>query len=377
MDTTNLVDVLAKLLEKDAVRTKIVDETREDLQRSEIEVKKYLLKAENLANENEIKDRKIASGLQREGKQLKRNDDLERKLKEKTETARKLTLTLKNTEAKFKIDKRKVEMELAKLKEKLYQINRGASRAKPQKLGGIINSKGKRDIDNSLLDGTRRTGSTEVAASNLEENNRHLIERNSQLKSALINSYSKIIETMKTFPNYQNATEQKIIDMADINPISLVSEIGSTCNQLEDLICELEEYQSKRMTELEADLAARQEKIMVTKVAEIETEVEELKKQKENVSDEVLFQKMNEFIDQNSFSSESTSDEYLKMDAIIAAEKGNRTPEAFKRAFGSNSSTPLHRSLLEQKAFASLASPSVKPTALFEKNSYENDSLND
>ena len=95
------------------------------MQRSEIEVKKYLLKAENLANENEIKDRKIASGLQREGKQLKRNDDLERKLKEKTETARKLTLTLKNTEAKFKIDKRKVEMELAKLKEKLYQINRG------------------------------------------------------------------------------------------------------------------------------------------------------------------------------------------------------------------------------------------------------------
>ena len=56
---------------------------------------------------------------------MKRNDDLERKLKEKTETARKLTLTLKNTEAKFKIDKRKVEMELAKLKEKLYQINRG------------------------------------------------------------------------------------------------------------------------------------------------------------------------------------------------------------------------------------------------------------
>jgi len=102
-----------------------MDETREDLQRSEIEVKKYLQKSEVLENENEMKDRKIGLGLQRESKLMKRCDELEKKLKEKTEVSRQLTLKLKNTEAKFKIDKRKLEMEISKLKEKMNVIQRG------------------------------------------------------------------------------------------------------------------------------------------------------------------------------------------------------------------------------------------------------------
>ena len=47
---------------------KVLDETRGDLQRSEIEVKKYLQKSEMLANENELIERKISNGLQRESK---------------------------------------------------------------------------------------------------------------------------------------------------------------------------------------------------------------------------------------------------------------------------------------------------------------------
>ena len=83
---------------------------------------------------------------------------------------------------------------------------------------------------------------------------------------------------------------------------------------------------------------------------------------------------MNEFIDQNSFSSgnsgflslflnfisESTSEEYMKMDAIISSDKINRTPDAFKRVLGSNSSTPLHRSLLEQKVVYFILCQSVE-----------------
>ena len=45
-------------------------------------------------------------------------------MKEKTELARKLGVGLKNTEAKFKVDKRKLEIEVDKLKEKMNQLSR-------------------------------------------------------------------------------------------------------------------------------------------------------------------------------------------------------------------------------------------------------------
>ena len=102
----------------------MIDDTREDVQRSEIEVKKYLQKSEMLSNENELKDRKIGQALQRESKLTKKNDDSERKLKEKTELARKLGVSLKNTEAKYKVEKRKLELEVDKLKEKMNQHSR-------------------------------------------------------------------------------------------------------------------------------------------------------------------------------------------------------------------------------------------------------------
>jgi len=125
LNQKTLEETLDKLLQRDSQLLKLMDETREDLQRSEIEVKKYLQKSEVLENENEMKDRKIGLGLQRESKLMKRCDELEKKLKEKTEVSRQLTLKLKNTEAKFKIDKRKLEMEISKLKEKMNVIQRG------------------------------------------------------------------------------------------------------------------------------------------------------------------------------------------------------------------------------------------------------------
>ena len=67
LNTNALINVIDRLLERDQSLVKMIDETREDVQRSEIEVKKYLQKSEMLENENELKDRKIGQSLQRDG----------------------------------------------------------------------------------------------------------------------------------------------------------------------------------------------------------------------------------------------------------------------------------------------------------------------
>ena len=59
-----MITVIERLLERDNSLVRMIDETREDVQRSEIEVKKYLQKSEMLQNENELKDRKISQSLQ-------------------------------------------------------------------------------------------------------------------------------------------------------------------------------------------------------------------------------------------------------------------------------------------------------------------------
>ena len=78
LNTNALINVIDRLLERDQSLVKMIDETREDVQRSEIEVKKYLQKSEMLENENELKDRKIGQSLQRNGffKFLKNFKDL-------------------------------------------------------------------------------------------------------------------------------------------------------------------------------------------------------------------------------------------------------------------------------------------------------------
>jgi len=104
----------------------------------------------------------------------------------------------------------------------------------------------------------------------------------------------------RSFPNYEaGEIDQYVIDMAEMNPGKLVSEVARNCNQLEELVNTLEDFQTKRLAELEKDLEARQEKIMVTKVAEIENDLAEVKKNQEEhqtLSSETLFQKMNELI---------------------------------------------------------------------------------
>merc|ERR1712106_793064 len=341
--TPSLIAVIERLLECDASLVQMIDDTREDVQRSEIEVKKYLQKSEMLSNENELKDRKIGQALQRESKLTKKNDDSERKLKEKTELARKLGVSLKNTEAKYKVEKRKLELEVDKLKEKMNQHSRsqmGKSFGK-SRLTGHLNMKGEKEYNVSML--TRDTTTSATVLASLSDNNRTLIEINAQLKEALVGSYTKITQTMGTFPNYDEATEQRIIDLADINPGTLVGEVAKTCNQL------------KQVEELEADLAARQEKITVTQVAKIENEVAELKRVEADMSDEMLFRKMNELINDD--------------DELPA------TPEHIKHQFEHDkrrsSSTPLQRFIVEKNS-----PPLVKPTILFEKNNkFEKDSF--
>ena len=75
-------------------------------------------------------------------------------------------------------------------------------------------------------------------------------------------------------------------------------------------------------------------------MAEIENQVEELKKQKEDLSDEILFKRMNQFIQENDDDQE------------MEAPKTPETPEQFKNAFEDDrrksSSTPLCRLVLER-----------------------------
>ena len=70
---------------------------------------------------------------------------------------------------------------------------------------------------------------------------------------------------IRSFPNYEaGEIDQYVIDMAEMNPGKLVSEVARNCNQLEELVNTLEDFQTKRLAELEKDLEARQEKIMGT-----------------------------------------------------------------------------------------------------------------
>ena len=56
---------------------------------------------------------------------IKRIDELELKLRKKTEESRKLTISSKNAESKFNIDKRKLEMVNAKFKDKISDLTKG------------------------------------------------------------------------------------------------------------------------------------------------------------------------------------------------------------------------------------------------------------
>jgi len=390
LNQKTLEETLDKLLQRDSQLLKLMDETREDLQRSEIEVKKYLQKSEVLENENEMKDRKIGLGLQRESKLMKRCDELEKKLKEKTEVSRQLTLKLKNTEAKFKIDKRKLEMEISKLKEKMNVIQRGAGGSKKsQRLNGVINITGQKEFEVSFMaESTRIMTSASNVASGLENNNRDLIDKNVQLKGALANTYSKVIETLRSFPNYEaGEIDQYVIDMAEMNPGKLVSEVARNCNQLEELVNTLEDFQTKRLAELEKDLEARQEKIMVTKVAEIENDLAEVKKNQEEhqtLSSETLFQKMNELIQDTYSSDEDDNNEIDDPEAMEPTEAKMSTPDAYKRLLSKSDrrssahNTPLQKVLIErmcQSPGPGGDSPLAKPAILFPK--FENDSLMD
>ena len=61
----------------------------------------------------------------RELRKISRIDELELKLRKKTEEARKLTIIAKNTESKFNIDKRKLEMMNSKFKDKVSDLTKG------------------------------------------------------------------------------------------------------------------------------------------------------------------------------------------------------------------------------------------------------------
>lgn len=63
---------------------------------------------------------------------------------------------------------------------------------------------------------------------------------------------------------YQSQCTRLPISELKYDKFSLVDEVARTCNNLDQLVSTLEDHRLKQMAELEADLAARQEKIMGT-----------------------------------------------------------------------------------------------------------------
>merc|ERR1711970_782721 len=142
--------------------------------------------------------------------------------------------------------------------------------------------------------------------------------------------------------------------MAEMNPGKLVLEVAKNCNQLEELVNTLEEFQTKRMTELEKDLEARQEKIMVTKVAEIENDLAEVKKNQEEaeeLSSESFFAKMNQLVQNCSASDDDSAED---QELVEPEPTKMSTPDAYKRLLSksdrrsSANNTPLQKVLIER-----------------------------
>ena len=78
--------------------------------------------------------------------------------------------------------------------------SRAGGSKKSQRLNGVINITGQKEFEVSFMaESTRIMTSASNVASGLENNNRDLIDKNVQLKGALANTYSKVIETLRYF----------------------------------------------------------------------------------------------------------------------------------------------------------------------------------
>ena len=75
---------------------------------------------------------------------------------------------------------------------------RAAGSKKSSRLNGVINITGQKEFEISFMaESTRIMTSASNVATGLENNNRDLIDKNVQLKGALVNTYSKVIDTLR------------------------------------------------------------------------------------------------------------------------------------------------------------------------------------
>ena len=94
--------VIKSLLDRERKITDRVASINEEYRKQQLELKSSNQKVQNLDNEIEKLERMLHDGRARELKQLKRIDAVELKLREKTEQAKKLSISLKNQDSKFK-----------------------------------------------------------------------------------------------------------------------------------------------------------------------------------------------------------------------------------------------------------------------------------
>ena len=100
------------------------------------------------------------------------------------------------------------------------------------------------------------------------------------------------------FPNYTVDTNTHDFEL-QINPQKIEIEIAVHCQSVIEMIKDLDGHNLRQITEMEKDLEARQEKQLVTKVAEFENKLDVVKAQaaeQKPTSEEDIFQQMAQIV---------------------------------------------------------------------------------
>lgn len=363
--------VIKSLLDRERKITDRVASINEEYRKQQLELKSSNQKVQNQENEIEKLERMLHDGRARELKQLKRIDAVELKLREKTEQAKKLSISLKNQDSKFKIDKRKLESENGRFKDKLSDFSRGPStREKRSKMELVINAKG------NLSGNTLRQGNTSaLAIDRMQKQIGSLSDENSKLRSSLVTAQEQICETLERFPNFKAEKNVKVPVDGKVHELENV--VARNCEKFRDLLGSLNKHNVKQLQDLASDYQAKCERDMAVKVAALERKVEEVKAH----SEEKLFAEIMDIAEEEAILQEQDIDDIALPHTPSARgdlnliEQEDVTPDNVSSLFGKKKQARSSVGLRVQLSEVQLNSPDTTPNRHLFKNDIADDSL--
>lgn len=294
LNETSVQKVIQSLLDREKKYLNRIGDINEEFRKGQIELKVSYQKIQTQKSEIEKQDRQLNEARSRELKNIKRVDSLEYKLREKTDLWKKLTIQLKNQDSKFRIDKRKLETENGRNKEKLSELSKGISgKQKAAKMDCVINLKIPK-IPSALISGS----SSSIAIDNVERQLARTVDENSKLRTSLFNAQDQIYQTLENFPNFQTDIPQNVPLDGDIHKLEL--SIAKNCDKFKILLGTLNHHNANQIEEITKDYHAKCEKDMITKVAVLESKLDQVKAElDEEKSEEKLFEQMAKMVQQD------------------------------------------------------------------------------